>query len=63
MGEPASAPWLLQPGPEGQLYAVRQGGQMLRTFSAAGDLLSTRDMYTPVLALPLLPRPQGGDQA
>ncbi|WP_227978424.1 protein kinase domain-containing protein [Deinococcus terrestris] len=63
VGEPASAPWLLQPGPEGQLYAVRQGGQMLRTFSAAGDLVSTRDMYTPVLALTLLPRPPGENPA
>jgi len=57
VGEPADAPWLMQVGPQGQLYAVRQGGQVLRTYSAAGDLLSSRDMYAPVQALTLLPRP------
>lgn len=63
VGEPADAPWLMQVGPEGQLYAVRQGGQMLRTYSAAGDLLASRDMYAPVQALTLLPRlvPVGAD--
>ncbi|MFC0618979.1 protein kinase domain-containing protein [Deinococcus budaensis] len=63
VGEPADAPWLLQVGPEGQLYAVRQGGQVLRTYSAAGDLLASRDMYAPVQALTLLPRPVAVDAA
>jgi serine/threonine protein kinase len=57
VGESAGAPWLLQVGPQGQLYAVRQGGQVLRTYSAAGDLLASRDMYAPVQALALAPRP------
>ncbi|MEW6421464.1 MAG: protein kinase, partial [Deinococcota bacterium] len=36
VGEPTDAPWLLQVGAEGQMYAVRQGGQVLRTYGAAG---------------------------
>ncbi|MBZ9711764.1 protein kinase domain-containing protein [Deinococcus multiflagellatus] len=57
VGEPTEAPWLLQIGPEGQLYAVRQGGQVLRTYSGAGDLLSSCDMYAPVQAMTILARP------
>ncbi|ABF45030.1 serine/threonine protein kinase [Deinococcus geothermalis DSM 11300] len=57
VGEPTDAPWLLQVGAEGQMYAVRQGGQVLRTYSAAGDLLASRDMYAPVQALTLVTRP------
>ncbi|PTA69250.1 protein kinase domain-containing protein [Deinococcus arcticus] len=57
VGEPTEAPWLLQVGPEGQLYAVRQGGQVLRTYSGAGDLLSSCDMYAPVQAMAILARP------
>ncbi|GAA5531877.1 serine/threonine-protein kinase PknD [Deinococcus aluminii] len=57
VGEPEGAPWLLQISAEGQLYAVRQGGQVLRTYSAAGDLLASRDMYAPVQAMTLLTRP------
>lgn len=57
MGEPTDAPWLLQVTPEGQIYAVRRGGQVLRTYNSVGDLLSSADMYAPVQALALLPRP------
>ena len=57
VGEPNEAPWLLQVSSEGHIYAVRQGGQVLRTFSNVGDLLSSRDMYAPVMAISLLPRP------
>ena len=57
VGEPADAPWLIQVGPEGQLYAVRQGGQVLRIYSGVGDLLSSNDMYAPVQAMSLLQRP------
>ncbi|MVN87406.1 protein kinase [Deinococcus sp. HMF7620] len=58
VGEPTESPWLLQVGPDGQLYAVRQGGQVLRTYSGAGDLLSQCDMYAPVQAMTILTRPQ-----
>ncbi|WP_019584904.1 protein kinase domain-containing protein [Deinococcus apachensis] len=57
VGEPEGAPWLLQVSAEGQVYAVRQGGQVLRTYSAAGDLLASRDMYAPVQAMTLVARP------
>ncbi|WP_034383549.1 protein kinase [Deinococcus sp. YIM 77859] len=57
VGEPEGAPWLLQVSAEGHLYAVRQGGQVLRTYSAAGDLIASRDMYAPVQAMTLLTRP------
>ncbi|WP_216318299.1 protein kinase domain-containing protein [Deinococcus aestuarii] len=57
VGEPEGAPWLLQIGSEGQVFAVRRGGQVLRAYSAAGDLLASHDMYAPVQALTLLPRP------
>ncbi|CAM3505821.1 protein kinase domain-containing protein [Deinococcus frigens] len=60
VGEPTAAPWLISVGPEGQIYAVRQGGQMLRTISSAGDPISSRDMYAPVQAMTLLDRPQIG---
>jgi serine/threonine protein kinase len=60
MGEPTDVPWLLQITPEGQIYAVRRGGQVLRTFNSVGDLMTSADMYAPVQALALLPRPQGG---
>ncbi len=60
VGEPTEAPWLISVGPEGQIYAVRQGGQVLRTISSAGDPLSSRDMYAPVQAMTLLDRPQTG---
>lgn len=58
VGEPLEAPWLLQVGPEGQIYAVRQGGQVLRTFSNVGDLMISSDMYAPVQAMTMLQRPQ-----
>ncbi|OLV16274.1 protein kinase domain-containing protein [Deinococcus marmoris] len=60
VGEPTEAPWLISVGPEGQIYAVRQGGQVLRTISSAGDPISSRDMYAPVQAMTLLDRPQSG---
>lgn len=58
VGEPTEAPWLLQVGPDGQVYAVRQGGQVLRTFSNVGDLMSSSDMYAPVQAMTMLQRSQ-----
>ncbi|WP_034355953.1 protein kinase domain-containing protein [Deinococcus phoenicis] len=57
VGEPEGAPWLLQISADGQVYAVRQGGQVLRTYNAAGDLLTSRDMYAPVHAMTLVARP------
>ncbi len=63
VGEPAENPWLIQIGPEGQIYAVRQGGQVLRTFSSVGDPLGSRDMYAPVQALTVVVRPQAGEAA
>ncbi|MEF2278577.1 protein kinase [Deinococcus sp. YIM 134068] len=57
VGEPETAPWLLQIGAGGEVYAVRQGGQVLRTYSPVGDLLASQDLYAPVRALTLLPRP------
>ncbi|MDV6375082.1 protein kinase domain-containing protein [Deinococcus arenicola] len=60
VGELAEAPWLISVGPEGQIYAVRQGGQVLRTISSAGDPISSRDMYAPVQAMTMLDRPQAG---
>jgi serine/threonine protein kinase len=60
VGEPTEAPWLISVGPEGQIYAVRQGGQVLRTISSAGDPISSRDMYAPVQAMTLLDRPRAG---
>ena len=64
MGEPTDAPWLLQITQEGQIYAVRRGGQVLRTYNSVGDLLTSADMYAPVQAMSLLPRPGlGGPQA
>ncbi|WP_424952398.1 protein kinase domain-containing protein [Deinococcus sp.] len=61
-GEPTDAPWLLQVTPEGQIYAVRRGGQVLRTYNSVGDLMSSADMYAPVQALSLLARPQALNQ-
>ena len=52
-----TAPWLLQIGAGGEVYAVRQGGQVLRTYSPVGDLLASQDLYAPVQGLTLLPRP------
>lgn len=63
VGEPADATWLLQVSEQGQIYAVRQGGQVLRTYSPAGDLLTSRDMYAPVMAMALLERPRVGSHA
>ncbi len=57
VGEPADAPWLMQVSAEGLLYAVKQGGQVLRTYSTVGDLLSSNDMYAPVQAIALVHRP------
>ena len=57
VGEPTDAPWLLQIADDGSIYAVRQGGQMLRHFSSVGDLLGSKDMYAPVMAMTLLDRP------
>ncbi|GHG05597.1 serine/threonine protein kinase [Deinococcus piscis] len=51
VGEGADALWLLGTGPRGQIYAVPRGGQLLRIYSPSGDLLGTRNMYTPVQAL------------
>ncbi|ADV66955.1 protein kinase domain-containing protein [Deinococcus maricopensis] len=56
VGEPNDAPWLMQVDARGQLYAARQGGQMLRIFSTGGDLVSSRDMYAPVQAMALIER-------
>ncbi|WP_409013461.1 protein kinase domain-containing protein [Deinococcus sp.] len=56
VGEPADAPWLIEVAPEGQIFAVRQGGQVLRTFSNVGDLITQTDMYAPVLAMSILTR-------
>ena len=57
VGESGDAPWLLQVSPEGHLYAVRQGGQVLRTYSSVGDLMSSNDMYAPVQAISMVTRP------
>ncbi|ASN80936.1 protein kinase domain-containing protein [Deinococcus ficus] len=57
VGEATDAPWLLSVAPGGEIFAMRQGGQVLRTFSAAGDLLSQTDMYAPVQALTVVERP------
>ena len=56
VGESSDAPWLMQVSVEGHLYAVRQGGQVLRTYSTVGDLLSSNDMYAPVQAIALVNR-------
>ncbi|MFD1730623.1 hypothetical protein ACFSC4_05370 [Deinococcus malanensis] len=56
VGEATDVPWLLQVGPDGQLFAVRQGGQVLRTISTTGDLIRATDLYAPVQALSLLRR-------
>lgn len=56
VGEPTDAPWLLQVTDEGQIFAVRKGGQVLRTYSAMGDLLGSQDLYAPVQAIQLLSR-------
>ncbi|WP_188964569.1 protein kinase domain-containing protein [Deinococcus aquiradiocola] len=63
VGEPNDAPWLLQVTPEGQIYAVRRGGQVLRTYNSVGDLLTSADMYAPVQAVALLPRPHASGPA
>lgn len=55
-GEAPDALWLLGIGPRGQIYAVPRGGQLLRIYSPSGDLLGTRNMYTPVQALSTLRR-------
>ncbi|AWN22622.1 6-bladed beta-propeller [Deinococcus irradiatisoli] len=57
VGESSDAPWLMQVSAEGLLYAVKQGGQVLRTYSTVGDLLSSNDMYAPVQAIALVNRP------
>lgn len=57
VGEPSQAPWLLDIANDGRIYAVRQGGQMLRTFSPAGDIITQRDMYAPMQALAVVDRP------
>ncbi|WP_293914096.1 protein kinase [Deinococcus sp.] len=57
VGESSEAPWLMQVSPEGHLYTVRQGGQVLRTYSSVGDLLSSNDMYAPVQAISMVMRP------
>ena len=57
VGEPLDTPWLLAVNPEGHIYAARQGGQVLRVFSLAGDpVRPQRDMYAPVQAMTLLQR-------
>ncbi|MFC4425731.1 protein kinase domain-containing protein [Deinococcus navajonensis] len=56
VGEATDVPWLLQVGPDGQLFAVRQGGQVLRTISTTGDLIRATDLYAPVQALTLVHR-------
>jgi len=63
VGEPNDAPWLLQVTPEGQIYAVRRGGQVLRTYNSVGDLLTSADMYAPVQAVALLNRPHASGPA
>ncbi|TSA81358.1 protein kinase [Deinococcus detaillensis] len=57
VGESTDAPWLMQVSSEGYLYAVKQGGQVLRMYSTVGDLLSSNDMYAPVQAIALVNRP------
>ena len=57
VGEPVDAPWLLEIADDGRIYAVRQGGQVLRTFSPAGDMLTQRDMYAPLRAMVIVDRP------
>ena len=57
VGEPNDAPWLLEIAADGRIYAVRQGGQVLRLFSPAGDLITQRDMYAPLHAMALVQRP------
>lgn len=58
VGEPTDAPWLLQITESGEIFAVRQGGQVLRTFNNMGDLMTSRDMYAPVMAMTLIGRQQ-----
>ena len=60
VGEPVEAPWLLQIADNGQIYAMRQGGQVLRTFSPSGDLITQRDLYAPVQSMTLIRRPRVG---
>jgi len=48
---------------EGQIYAVRRGGQVLRTYNSVGDLLTSADMYAPVQAVALLNRPHASGPA
>lgn len=57
VGEPADVPWLLEIAPDGRIFALRQGGQVLRLFSPAGDLITQRDMYAPLHAMALVQRP------
>ena len=57
VGEPSDVPWLLQVTPDGQIFGVRRGGQVLRSYSSVGDLMKQTDMYAPVQALTLLERP------
>ncbi|MDO4244691.1 MAG: protein kinase [Deinococcus sp.] len=57
VGEPVDSPWLLEIADDGRIYAVRQGGQVLRTFSPAGDMLTQRDMYAPLRAMVIVDRP------
>ncbi|WP_341463006.1 protein kinase domain-containing protein [Deinococcus wulumuqiensis] len=61
VGEPADAPWLLEVAADGRIYALRQGGQVLRLFSPAGDLITQRDMYAPLHAMALVQRPNAAE--
>ena len=63
VGEPADAPWLLEVAADGRIYALRQGGQVLRLFSPAGDLITQRDMYAPLHAMALVQRPHAAESS
>ena len=56
IGEAHDALWLLQVAPDGTVFAARQGGQVLRSFSSVGDQLTQLDMYAPVQSLAMLQR-------
>lgn len=56
IGESTSNPWLLLVDEAGQLYAARQGGQVLRKYNPSGELIATIDTYAPIQAAAMLKR-------
>lgn len=56
MGETPEQLWLLAACDDGRLFAARRGGHTLYLYSAAGDLLSSHEMYAPLQTLHLAQR-------